>query len=233
MTEYFLPKDYQDNPSITFSENPVEYWTPARVKTSHFYQYYVYQKAAQIFRKKGFSTLLDIGAGPGTKIPEFFNLNEVELSLIDQPGMEELVQNTCPKASFYGTNLEDGSFQIEKRFDMIICADVIEHMEKPEGLLQIIRNHLSPNGLLVLSTPDRIICRGEDNRKSPNPVHVREWSMPELMKYVQSQGFEVVDSYLMPQKKVGVLKLIIAKLLQPWSKKASLHGCQTLILSVK
>lgn len=231
--KYYLPSDYEENPALTFSRSPTEYWDQDRINTSHYYQYYVYELAAKLFSRKAWSTVLDIGAGPGTKLSKFFNLDKIDLTLLDQPGMEPLISKNCPKCTFHGTNLENGSFKIDKKFDLIICADVIEHLEQPSQLLKIIKNHLNTEGLVVLSTPERVILRGPLNRKSPNIAHVREWSSRELKEYLISEGFYVSKHYLMPQKKVSKRQLIKGKIMMPVRKNGKLHGCQTFVLKLR
>jgi 2-polyprenyl-3-methyl-5-hydroxy-6-metoxy-1,4-benzoquinol methylase len=39
-------------------------------------------------------------------------------------------------------------------FDVVVCADVLEHLARPERLLERIRSWLKPNGLLFASIPN-------------------------------------------------------------------------------
>lgn len=41
-----------------------------------------------------------------------------------------------------------------ERFDLIVCLDVIEHIEKPAAFMKLISQCLSPKGVLVMSTPN-------------------------------------------------------------------------------
>lgn len=43
----------------------------------------------------------------------------------------------------------------EGPFDLIALTDVLEHLEDPRACLQALRTQLAPNGLLVISTPNR------------------------------------------------------------------------------
>lgn len=40
------------------------------------------------------------------------------------------------------------------RFDYVICGDVLEHLLKPEDVLQILRSYLKPGGELLVSLPN-------------------------------------------------------------------------------
>jgi 2-polyprenyl-3-methyl-5-hydroxy-6-metoxy-1,4-benzoquinol methylase len=59
-------------------------------------------------------------------------------------------------------------------FDLAVCFEVIEHIVEHDQLLDELRRVLSPDGLLVLSTPNR------GQYPADNPWHVRELTTGEL-----------------------------------------------------
>jgi 2-polyprenyl-3-methyl-5-hydroxy-6-metoxy-1,4-benzoquinol methylase len=44
-------------------------------------------------------------------------------------------------------------------FDLVLCSEILEHVAEPHSLLASIRDRLSPDGILVLSTPNLDIVR--------------------------------------------------------------------------
>lgn len=44
--------------------------------------------------------------------------------------------------------------QLDEKFDVITCNDLLEHLEDPNALLHILKKHLQPAGLLLLSVPN-------------------------------------------------------------------------------
>jgi len=54
-------------------------------------------------------------------------------------------------------------------FDIVVCSDVIEHVEDPQATLLEIRRLLVPGGHLIISTPIRFSEEPQD------PMHVQEW----------------------------------------------------------
>jgi 2-polyprenyl-3-methyl-5-hydroxy-6-metoxy-1,4-benzoquinol methylase len=63
--------------------------------------------------------------------------------------------------------------------DVVICAEVLEHVDNPVDLLQACRRVLRPGGRLILSTPVR-------TSESPfDPEHRREFFSSELRKLVR------------------------------------------------
>ena len=49
---------------------------------------------------------------------------------------------------------ELSSDDIKGKFDVIICADVIEHLLDPQACLQILHSKLTKNGIIILSIPN-------------------------------------------------------------------------------
>ncbi|MBI1956510.1 MAG: methyltransferase domain-containing protein, partial [Acidobacteria bacterium] len=64
------------------------------------------------------------------------------------------------------------------RFDFVVAFEIIEHLEHPEEFLKELRRVLSPDGLLLLSTPNRLYYT--EDRGEVNPFHRREFSYSEL-----------------------------------------------------
>ena len=64
------------------------------------------------------------------------------------------------------------------QFDFVVAFEIIEHLEHPEEFLKELRRVLAPNGLLLLSTPNRLYYT--EDRGVVNPFHHREFSCPEL-----------------------------------------------------
>jgi len=62
--------------------------------------------------------------------------------------------------------------------DTAVCFEVIEHLAEQAALLEEVRRVLRPDGLLVISTPNRIYYSEE--RKEVNPFHAREFDFDEF-----------------------------------------------------
>ena len=66
-------------------------------------------------------------------------------------------------------------------FDLVVCFEVIEHVADPERVLDELSRVLRPDGLLLLSSPNRA-------RYVPgNPHHRHEYTRPELEKALESR----------------------------------------------
>jgi len=96
--------------------------------------------------------MLDVGCGYGfaLDIARFlFDWEGVGLdpSIVATRGREELELDIRP-----GTL--DDAFEPDERFDVIFSSEVIEHIADPREFLGAVRRRLSPDGVLVLTTPD-------------------------------------------------------------------------------
>ena len=70
------------------------------------------------------------------------------------------------------SELEDGSF------DLITCFEALEHVDDHDRLIGEVLRLPTPHGLLLLSTPDRVVYSIEQGRE--NPFHAHEVSRDEL-----------------------------------------------------
>jgi 2-polyprenyl-6-hydroxyphenyl methylase/3-demethylubiquinone-9 3-methyltransferase len=147
--------------------------------------------------------------------------------------MKDIIKKHLAEFSYYGIDLNTEELSNNKKYDMIICADVIEHLTNPDNLLNIISNHISENGIIILSTPDRDMRRGLNNLRSPNKAHVREWNKSELSKYLSSFDFKIINHINLPLKNLNsILFYLSQNLLYKKVYKDSWFACQVATLSL-
>jgi ubiquinone/menaquinone biosynthesis C-methylase UbiE len=76
---------------------------------------------------------------------------------------------------------------LDKSQDLIVCADVIEHVSNCDDFLMEIKRMLKPHGRAVLSTPVRITERPADDE------HVMEFFPDEFNKLVRK--YFIIDNH--------------------------------------
>lgn len=83
--------------------------------------------------------------------------------------------------------------QVNRLFDLIVCFETIEHTRAPKRALAELARLLRPDGLLIISTPNRILnSPGVPYWVEPcNEYHVREFSRREFQSLL-SYEFEIV-----------------------------------------
>ncbi len=57
-------------------------------------------------------------------------------------------------------------------FDLIICWDVLEHLEEPRRAVENFARAIKPGGLIVLAMPNLFSTKGMMTKLTPHPVHV-------------------------------------------------------------
>jgi SAM-dependent methyltransferase len=204
------------------------YWNADRLRAAADFQYDVYRIAARLARARGRDRVLDVGSGPPVKLRALMETGP-QLWLVDQPTTAPLAAEFLPDARFVPANLEEGVPELGVACDLIICADVIEHLVDPDPCVTSMRDRLSADGLLIISTPERHTLRGRDCLHSPHPMHVREWSFVELATYLRSRELRIVDHRLLPQRRVSGLRRTFGRLAAACGRPPEWYSCQMVI----
>ncbi len=202
---YHLPSDYEPNRSRGDAPLSGEYWSKRRLRLSNRYQYGVYRFARKLAEDIAARTVLDLGCGLATKLNRFFD-ERFHLIGVDTDGAVALCRRLHRRGNYVSLDLDDPTVSIERlpaRPDLVICADVIEHVERPDVLLRLCRGMAERGAPIVLSTPCRHRLMGPVARRPSNPEHVREWSQEELRRYVEGHGLTVTDQRLMKPFQFG------------------------------
>ncbi len=48
----------------------------------------------------------------------------------------------------------NGNFNFNKKYNLIIAVEIIEHLENPSHFIRKMKDHLKPNGIIILTTPN-------------------------------------------------------------------------------
>lgn len=110
---------------------------------------------ARVKRKEEEFSLLEIGTGSGYFLSFAHSaFPRASLSGIEyDPRLLEVTKRKVPFANCLKGNAELFDFGSEK-FDVIVSFQVIEHLYEPGAMLERVRNHLKPNGIFIMTTPN-------------------------------------------------------------------------------
>ena len=85
-------------------------------------------------------------------------------------------------------------------FDLVLCAETIEHVRDVQLLLSEVRRVLRPGGTLALTTPAHgrltgldVLFRGFERRFDPLSPHLRFLTARSLRRLLEQLGFDVVS----------------------------------------
>lgn len=162
------------------------------VEASLEYQVSVYTIAAKIARENQPKAILDIGCGLGLKLAKYILPLSDNVSAIDTEETIKLSKEQNADIKWFSDDIERPHTDLGQTFDLIICADVIEHLENPDTLIDYMKLWASSNATIIISTPERDLRRGPEDFGPPkNESHVREWNQYEFAEYLTSLGLEV------------------------------------------
>jgi len=163
------------------------------------------------------ASILDFGCGKG-----------IFVKLAKKFGYQAFGYDIDPQASvdFYSLKEIPNRF-----FEAVVCFDVIEHVDNPPQLLEDISKKLKINGLLLITTPNRLGIAGRIIKNkfwglTPGG-HKNIFTISQLQKLLKTTGFKIIQTktdiiswwYL---TKISWLNRLINKIvfliLFPWKK---------------
>jgi ubiquinone/menaquinone biosynthesis C-methylase UbiE len=137
-----------------------------------------YKFAARLI--SGDATVLDLGCGTGYGTVELAAAGSIT-------GADIAAEAVAHAREHYG---RDGVRFIEasctavpledEQFDVITAFEVIEHLEDWRGLLREARRLLKPDGVFVVSTPNKSYYAETRGPSGPNPFHCHEFELGEF-----------------------------------------------------
>lgn len=196
---YFIRPDYVANPPMVPQASRAHasldaYWNADRIDASRHYQYSVYRRVARFLSKHPTATVVDVGCGVGSKLAVLHTrFPKATFVGLDQDETIAFCRRTYDFGTWMAVDLDAPVAYSGPLGDIVVCADVIEHLANPDRLLELVKTCLAPRGRVLLSTPDRDRLHGPGCLRSVNPAHVREWNAKELQLYLMNRGFEIVE----------------------------------------
>jgi SAM-dependent methyltransferase len=97
------------------------------------------------------SSILEVGCGTGANIPmlqKFGSVAAVELDLFARNHVRAAMKIEVAPGS-----LPDDLPYADRKFDLICLFDVLEHVERDQEALCILRERLAPKGFLIITVP--------------------------------------------------------------------------------
>lgn len=203
------------------------YWSPWRIKDAARWQKHVYALAGRLAQQAIHANnsahannaahannsapinsaiqILDVGCGVCVKLNQHLIIPGANATGIDQRSALDAARSLGCNATLYEVDLETANLNLNQHFDIIICADVLEHLINPDYTLALMARHAAPHTRVILSTPERHRERGRDCNSSNKPEHVREWAFAEFAAYINSRGWRVLSHRLCTKDDAPIL----------------------------
>lgn len=139
--------------------------------------------------------VLDVGCAFGymlKKFPDNCELNGIDISDFAITQAKKLLPNATLKVGGAETTFP---FK-DNYFDVVICNDVIEHLEHPKKALENMHRVLKKGGVLYINTPNlnslrKIVFAKPDKMEH----HISLFSHADLASTLRGSGFKIIDRW--------------------------------------
>ena len=145
---------------------------------------------------------LDVGCGAGLLAEPLARLGAAVTGLDAAPEVIEIARAHAAAMGLAIDYRAGDILELEGRFDLITCMEVVEHVADPAAFVAALAKRLAPGGLLVLSTPNAtawsrlmMITLGEGLGRIPKGTHdFDKFITPERMKTLLADaGLNCID----------------------------------------
>tara|TARA_Y100000310_G_scaffold345660_2_gene467873 strand:- start:1804 stop:2496 length:693 start_codon:yes stop_codon:yes gene_type:complete len=151
-------------------------WANIRLKA-------VIREVGQIRNKK----ILDIGCETAPYIGEsFIKNNDVTFTDLLQESLERVKHKNCKKVKL---DLTKPNKLKEQSFDMIVCADVMEHIENEKLALTNLLKLLKKNGILIFTAPAYQKFYGIHDKKIG---HFRRYDKSDIKRIAEEHNLKTI-----------------------------------------
>jgi SAM-dependent methyltransferase len=193
-------------------------WTGERLVTSLPPMYGViehlhrYALAQQWVRGK---KVLDIACGEGygsyllAQVAKDVTGVDIDIETVDHA--KRKYKDRLPNLQFLVGSATALSEDFEN-YDVVVSFETLEHVEAQDQMISGLRKVLKPDGLLIISTPDK---HTYGKRDPNNPFHVKELQLDELN--------HLLSSHFAYTRILGQ-KFIFGSLIEPFEEKTSISG---------
>ena len=161
-------------------------------------RYSSHSRLLEWFPQGSAQRVLDVGCGNGY-FAELVAARGYQVTGIERK--EGVSHGFPPSVQLVETDLEQGLPPLDGLFDVIVCADILEHLRDPARLLRELRAVLKPGGMLLASLPNSgnfyfrlIILMGrfpQDEKGLFDRTHVRFLTWAGWSALLEEAGFRI------------------------------------------
>jgi SAM-dependent methyltransferase len=140
---------------------------------------------------------LDLGCGDGRLTSEL-GARRLVAADVSEVALERARRRLGPDAELVELEPDAPLTLEDSQFDLVLCAETLEHVRDVQLLLSEARRVLRPGGTLAVTTPAhgrltalRLLVRGFDNGFDPLSPHLRFFTKRSLRRVLEELGFDV------------------------------------------
>lgn len=191
-----------------------EYYLRKKSNSHASYEDHVFNKQIinYILRSKKSGRLLEIGCAYGYILKyaeKYFETYGMDISNYAITQAKKITKRTELKVGDVEKDLKE--FIGNKKFDIVIALDVLEHLENPEKVIKLIKNHLNKGGIFIFRVPNKssidyhflkLFNRLDKWHGNTDKTHVSLYSLRKWENIVKLAGFQIKLLPYFPGKKL-------------------------------
>jgi 2-polyprenyl-3-methyl-5-hydroxy-6-metoxy-1,4-benzoquinol methylase len=155
----------------------------------------VYELAAGMAQSLPNPSILDVGCGSAWKLVHL--LGQYRIAGIEVAPTWQWLQQQYPQHQWW---LFDDTDPYQLEADIVICSDVVEHIDNPDNLMDFLEG--ISFRYLIISTPERDGASGKNDYGPPvNTAHYREWNEVEFRNYVR-RWFNIQEQHIFDDRSI-------------------------------
>lgn len=144
------------------------------------------------FKKYLSGEILEVGCGIGNFTKTLINYGQVWAIDINNEYIKKIQEQIKGNVQVGFGDIEKGEYFFQTRkFDTIVCLNVLEHIEDDDVAVDNLYKLLKKNGKLILLVPAHRFLYGEIDRSIG---HFRRYNKTGLIKQLEGLGFKVIRS---------------------------------------
>jgi ubiquinone/menaquinone biosynthesis C-methylase UbiE len=141
---------------------------------------------------------LDLGCGDG-RLTTALRANSVTVADVSAVALRRAA-GRLPGVELVGVEPDEPLPFTDGEFELVLCAETIEHVRDVQLLLSEVRRVLRPGGGLALTTPahDRLtalklLAKGFESGFDPRSPHIRHLTRRSLTRLLDEMGFDLTS----------------------------------------
>jgi 2-polyprenyl-3-methyl-5-hydroxy-6-metoxy-1,4-benzoquinol methylase len=148
---------------------------------------YVLKWIRTLARQQRFERILDIGCGDGLLFGELAKFGEVWGIETDEQMVAHSPWRSRIERCAFGPD-----YHSDRKFDLIVMLDVLEHIACDVESLRVVHDLLRPGGVLLLTVPALPALWSHHDTVN---CHYRRYTLPILQRVVGQSGFERIEGH--------------------------------------
>lgn len=134
--------------------------------------------------------ILEVGCGIGNFTKILSSYGEISAIDIHKQYLPQVRKKT-PDAQVGLGNIEEGKYFFKnKKFNSIVCINVLEHIENDEAALNNMSKLLLDGGILILLVPSYPFLYGEIDKAIS---HFRRYAKKDLITKIEAEDFKIIE----------------------------------------